>query len=174
MSEPKKRVGAPKKYLKDPFIQATLIECFENGFTLIRAAEAAGIDYLSYNKWVKEDAEFAARMQAAQMVYKQAVKERVIARVKKLQEHVDDLIFGRCKTTKTTITRDNDDKIMMVVTVEETEHPPKWLIERYLPVDIEPEEAQENITLTVNFSDDSPVDAPESLQDEQEGHEDDD
>jgi hypothetical protein len=148
--------GVPKKYTQ--FIEDTLTECFENGFTMNPACEAAGITYQTYNRYIKDDKDFAQRMDDAQMIYKLAVKKRVIDRVDKIQEYVDELLALQVKSIKTITKTDSSGKLLETITTEEILHPAKWLIERYLPVDIKPEETNEEIVVNVNFNDDSTID----------------
>lgn len=154
---PRKRGRASNKS-NDEFVVSTLEECLENGFTVAAACEAASIDQSSYYLYARTNKVFADRIELAILKCKLKVKDRIIERTKKAQEYVDDVFAGRRFKIKRSVTFDANGNIQSVIETKETLLPDKWILEKYLPVDIKPEETQEQITVNVNFSDDAPID----------------
>ena len=155
--KPRKRGRASNKS-NDEFIVSTLEECLENGFTIAAACEAASINQSSYYGYARNNKVFADRIEAAIYRYRLQVKNRIIERTKKAQEYVDDVFAGRRVKTKRSVTFDANGDIQSVTETSETIIPDKWILEKYLPIDIKPEETQEQITVNVNFNDDEPID----------------
>lgn len=149
----KRLVG--RKTKADDFLVQTLVECFENGFTDLAACEAANIVYTSLTNICAADPAIADKVNAAKFKYRQEVKLRVISRTKLAQQYIDDVLAGKVRSRKTVTKTVEDGAIAEIVETEELVLPDRWILERYLPVDVKPEETTEEIVVRVDFGDDS-------------------
>jgi len=136
-------------------LQKLVLEMLADGYSVQACCEAAGITNTTYNRYRKERPEFKQATLDAKASYHRSLAERFKRRSSLAQDYVDRMLaeklFSKTKVTKT----DGGGYLIETIETETQVEPQRWILERYLPLEMKCEEITEEIVVKVDFGDDS-------------------
>jgi hypothetical protein len=136
-------------------LQQLVLDMLADGYSVQACCEAAGITNTTYQKYRNTRPEFKQATLDAKASYHRSLAERFKRRSQLAQDYVDRMLaerlFNKTKVTRT----DGGGYIIETIETEEQVEPQRWILERYLPLEMKVEEITEEIVVKVDFGDDS-------------------
>jgi hypothetical protein len=146
---------ARREFKFTPELQQLVLEMLADGYSVQACCEAAGITNTTYQNYRNTIPEFKQATLDAKASYHRSLAERFKRRSKMSQDYVDRMLaeklFTKTKITKT----DGGGYLIETIETETQVEPQRWILERYLPLEMKVEEITEEIIVKVDFGDDA-------------------